>query len=652
MNEEFSVLVRTKDDFSVIEEPAGKKAKEPLAKKRNIFVCLMIIKGLFGFSFSTSAIYSAFLLASGLAICILCSTAMVFSIRCTSDVLVQLASQDKTVIYTAIYSGLFVTAASVLREVYSLLFCLFVNHTLDNISVALFNSTIYTTLPISSVKINRIVDRGNRSIKELLTKLLVVIVYRMISTVIVHVQLFELDRNYLVIITLFNLLYIFISYLLLKIRIKNKILKNRYDDLYSNKIIEGISNKDSILTANTEEYETGQFERYMQKYLRVTFNDRLLVSILNVIQKFIYTVLQITAMIYLYNSVEKKDLLKFGSTLIQYIKELDKNLMEIALATKDIFVCYVDCEAYINYIDSLSKSTQPDVVPSTADACESEEDKDSAENMDVENKNENISARCSGDKKTVVEFENVGFSHTHGTKELISRFSCRIYKGEKVAIQGSSGCGKTTLLSLLLKQCAYTGTIRVNGIDISEMTKNMITEKIGIVPQESCLFNNTLIYNIEYGSSPGKERLKMVLEKTQVSEIISSKKDGLEYNVGSLGRNLSGGEKQKVFLARCLLRDTDIIILDESTSKMDSAAELKIISHLVSTDKTVIFITHSSAVASMMDRVLVLDAEKTGESESAGKKEKVVFAELDEGSPEPGKDLLLKQKKPKTLSKN
>ncbi|EHY65127.1 hypothetical protein NERG_01573, partial [Nematocida ausubeli] len=155
------------------------------------------------------------------------------------------------------------------------------------------------------------------------------------------------------------------------------------------------------------------------------------------------------------------------------------------------------------------------------------------------------------------------------------------------------------------------GTIKVHGVDIQNMTKKMIVEQVGIVPQDSSLFNNTIMYNIEYGSAPGNKALSQVLSSMEIDEIVRTKQEGYEYNVGVSGKNLSGGEKQKVRLARCLLRETGIIILDEATSKLDCLVENRIINMLCATDKTVIIITHSPIIASVLGRIIEISPEST-----------------------------------------
>ncbi|KAI5142387.1 ATP-binding cassette, subfamily B, heavy metal transporter [Nematocida parisii] len=601
--------------------------------KRTVMHCAKIIYNVFLFSLATRKAFALSLFTVGFVICMICNHATMTTINYQADTIDSLARNEPNVMKTVIQMVAWVTVASVMRELYSLCFTLFINHTLHNISTALFYNTIYTISPISSVRINRIIDRGNRGIQNMLINILVKILYGVTSIIIIYKNLMEMDLRYVCVITGFNVIYLGVSFVLLKIRIRNKTLMNKYDDLYSNSIIECLANKESVVVNNTERQEIYTFDLHLTRFLQISFSDRVVVAALNVFQKFIYTLLHITLMVYVYMYGENK--LNDAVKLMFYLKRLDRNLMNVAIATKTVFVRYVDCEIYIEYIHKLSKHMEPPVVqvsksplPSLNEAGQSnsqlEYKYNSTNQMDSENSTFHTNrthteeipecpsapgTKKAPKRKVAVEFKNVSYWPENSCKELIKDFSCRIFEGEKVCLIGKSGSGKTTLLSLLLKQKPYTGIIEVCGVDIREMTKDNITEKIGIVPQESALFNNTLMYNTEYGSAPNQANLSSILEDTAVNEIVESKKNGYDYTVGVAGRNLSGGEKQRVCLARCLLRDTGIIILDEATSKLDCLTENKIISSLCSQNRTVIIISHSPLIAELMERIIIINSE-------------------------------------------
>ncbi|KAI5133008.1 ATP-binding cassette, subfamily B, heavy metal transporter [Nematocida ausubeli] len=641
MHKNFSELPRKRleQEFELIEDPVKKAEKEKSVhgKKEKLhgplLQCAGIIYAIFVFSFMHRRIYSLFLLVIGITICLACNHASMKSIIYQSKTILEVAENTQGALWSVFTSAMWIFAACVMREIYTLLFTLFTNHTLYNVSTSLFRNSIYAISPIASARINRVIDRGNRGVRELLTRLLVKILANTITLIITYAYLFKMDWMYVAVITGFNVLYVGISAVLLRMRMRNKVRMNKCDDLYTHSIIECMSNKDSILVNNTEQREVAAFNAHIRNFLNLIFYDCNIVAALNVVQKSIYTAVHVCLMAYIwmYGKQKMDDIIK----LMMHARNMDHCLMEIAISAKEVLVNYVDCKLYIEYITGLSiRMELPAVSPDDTASHFAYEDRgrdqyvhgyrdmanENDENRQAYNsgmQSEIVDAGCifSGSDKLMenvaIEFNNVSCTQENSTDVLIKNFSCKIFEGEKVCIVGKSGSGKTTLILLLLKQKRYTGTIKVHGVDIQNMTKKMIVEQVGIVPQDSSLFNNTIMYNIEYGSAPGNKALSQVLSSMEIDEIVRTKQEGYEYNVGVSGKNLSGGEKQKVRLARCLLRETGIIILDEATSKLDCLVENRIINMLCATDKTVIIITHSPIIASVLGRIIEISPEST-----------------------------------------
>ena len=182
-----------------------------------------------------------------------------------------------------------------------------------------------------------------------------------------------------------------------------------------------------------------------------------------------------------------------------------------------------------------------------------------------------------------------------------------VYNREKVCILGRSGCGKSSLLALLLKKYSYEGNIELNGENIECLSKKSIVQQVSIVPQDSGMFNNTIHYNMTYGvSSYSEDLFDQLVEKLCIDKIVQRKKDGYMHVVREEGANLSGGEKQRIALFRALLRMPDTLILDESTSKIDEETEVAIMQYLLGLPITLVVITHSVLVAKMMNRKILV----------------------------------------------
>lgn len=203
-------------------------------------------------------------------------------------------------------------------------------------------------------------------------------------------------------------------------------------------------------------------------------------------------------------------------------------------------------------------------------------------------------------------FDNVSYSY-NGVKDTISDFSFCIKKGSKIAILGKNGCGKTTLINLMLRLISPDkGEISLSGNDISSLDIKEYRDLFGVVSQDVYLFNASIIDNIFLERDIDKERMKHILDILNLNELISEK--GYDYNVGENGSMLSGGQKQKIALARAIVTQKPIIILDEATSNLDIET-VEYIKSLFTTELkecTVICVTHSESITSLFDNVIKL----------------------------------------------
>jgi ATP-binding cassette, subfamily B, bacterial len=207
-----------------------------------------------------------------------------------------------------------------------------------------------------------------------------------------------------------------------------------------------------------------------------------------------------------------------------------------------------------------------------------------------------------------IHFSQVGFSY--GNKRILSNFDLSISPREKLALVGPSGAGKTTVIKLLLRfYDVSTGKILIDGQDVSRMTQHSLRESISLVPQEPSLFHRSLKENITYGKS-GVTHAKVVeaAKKAFCHEFISRLPQGYDTLVGERGVKLSGGERQRIAIARAILADAPILVLDEATSSLDSESELLIQQALkeLMKDKTVIVIAHRLSTIMQMDRIIVM----------------------------------------------
>ena len=210
-----------------------------------------------------------------------------------------------------------------------------------------------------------------------------------------------------------------------------------------------------------------------------------------------------------------------------------------------------------------------------------------------------------------IELENVDFSYSHQDEAVIKDLSLKIKPGEHVGIIGRTGSGKTTIEKLILGLYqADSGFVRVDGVDVNQIDPSDLRRNIGYVPQDIMLFFGNLRENIVYGNSDvSDEQLLDAVKKAGVIDIVKTHRLGFDMQIGERGLGLSGGQRQSIAIARALLRDPPVLIMDEPSNSMDSKTEADLKRQLANhiQDKTFILVTHKSGMLELVDRLIVVD---------------------------------------------
>ncbi len=210
------------------------------------------------------------------------------------------------------------------------------------------------------------------------------------------------------------------------------------------------------------------------------------------------------------------------------------------------------------------------------------------------------------DLSNIIELENVTFAYSKENGNVITQLNLIIQKGERVAIIGKSGCGKTTVLKLICGMLApNSGKVSFSGVDLKDIDISTMHSRIGFIMQENLLFNTTIRENLLYGNSNASENeLTEALKKAYIYDFVKNLPDVLDTVIGERGIKLSGGQKQRIVLARMFLRDVDVYIFDEATSALDQYSE-NIIHDAIKTiepDKTIIIAAHRESSISLCDK--------------------------------------------------
>ena len=213
-------------------------------------------------------------------------------------------------------------------------------------------------------------------------------------------------------------------------------------------------------------------------------------------------------------------------------------------------------------------------------------------------------------EQAAIEFEAVDFSY-QSQRQILKKLSFSIAPGEKVAIVGPSGSGKSTIGRLLFRSYDInSGAIRIDGQDVRDVQQLSLRQAIGVVPQDTVLFNDTIWNNVAYGNTDASEEaIWQAIDMASLRTFVESIPDGVETLVGERGLKVSGGEKQRIAIARVLLKNPAILLFDEATSALDSESEQSILKAMadISANKTTLVIAHRLSTVVDANRILVVD---------------------------------------------
>lgn len=226
---------------------------------------------------------------------------------------------------------------------------------------------------------------------------------------------------------------------------------------------------------------------------------------------------------------------------------------------------------------------------------------------------------------TIVEFDQVSFAYKGSSETALKEISFMAKKGQTIGIIGGTGAGKSTLVNLIPRFYEATeGCVKVFDMDVKDYPLSFLRERIGVVPQKSVLFHGTIAENLRWGNEYASDaKLMQALELAQALEVVENKEDGLLHMIEQGGRNLSGGQRQRLAIARALVRNPDILILDDSASALDFAtdARLRIALQSIAEDKTIFIVSQRTSSIQHADQIIVLE---DGEAVAIGRHDELL----------------------------
>ena len=423
--------------------------------------------------------------------------------------------------------------------------------------------------------LSRIIERGVKGVDFLLRFLLFSIGPLVLELLMIAAVLFFLfDVWYLAVVVLTIALYVWFTFAVTEWRVKIRKEMNDQDTDANQKAIDSLLNFETVKYFGAEGWEAARYDRAMERYEAAALKTSYSLAFLNFGQGFLITAGLVIVMVMAAVGVQN------GAMVNAYMIQITMPLNFLGTVYREIRQALVDMGEMFDLLE------QPAEVV----------DRPGARPLEV--------------RGGEVVLDDVHFAY-EADRAILRGVSLRVGPGETVAIVGSSGSGKSTIGRLLFRfYDVTTGALRIDGQDIREVTQESLHAQIGVVPQDTVLFNDTILYNIAYGrAGASREDIEAAAKAAKIHDFVQSLPQGYDTAVGERGLKLSGGEKQRVGIARTLLKNPPILLLDEATSALDTQTEMEIQAELkaMGQGRSVITIAHRLSTIADADLIVVLE---------------------------------------------
>ncbi len=474
----------------------------------------------------------------------------------------------------------------VFNEIRDAVFSKVSQHAVRQVAIKVFNHlhalSIRFHLERKTGALNRFIDRGTTGIQFLLSFVAFNILPTLFEVLLVCGILWYLYGISYALVTAVTIgIYVWLTFGITAWRIRIRRKMNDAENEASTRQVDSLLNFETVRYFNNESHELTRVDEALKTYEQAAVKSRESLSLLNVSQAAV-VVSGITIMLIMAALNIRNGTMTVGGFVVvnTYLMQLSIPLNFLGTVYREIRQALVDMENMFTLLEE---------VPEIKDLP---------------------GAQPLSSPRGDIRFTDVHFGYD-AQRVILHGISFQVKAGEKVAIVGPTGAGKSTISRLLLRfYDPNSGRIAVDGLDLQEITQASLRDAIGVVPQDTVLFNDTIYYNIAYGDpSADEQHIYEAARTARIHDFISQLPSGYQTRVGERGLKLSGGEKQRVAIARAVLKNPTVFFFDEATSSLDSATESDIQTNLdeISSGRSTLIIAHRLSTVVSADRILVLD---------------------------------------------
>ena len=440
--------------------------------------------------------------------------------------------------------------------------------------------------------LTRAIDRGTKGISFLLTSMVFHIIPTALEiSMVCGILAYQYGPKFAAITAATMVAYTGFTVITTSWRTKFRKQANAADNQGATVAVDSLINFEAVKHFNNEEFEVGRYDKALSNYEKASIKVTTSLSFLNAGQNLIFSS-ALCGMMYLAADGIAMGNLTVGDLVMvnQLVFQLSVPLNFLGSVYRELRQSLLDMETLFN-LQKVNIAVKEPEKPKALQLTKGGE----------------------------IKFENVNFGY-HKDRLILQNLSLTIPAGQKVAIVGPSGCGKSTILRLLFRfYDVESGRILIDDQDIREVSLQSLRKAIGVVPQDTPLFNNTIEHNIRYGDmNASSEEVRNAAKRARVHDIVDGLPDGYNTMVGERGMMISGGEKQRLAVSRLILKDPPLLFFDEATSALDTYTEQSLLQNINSILKdkarTSVFVAHRLRTISDSDKIIVMQDGHVAES--------------------------------------